>query len=368
MFQSKLSHLIHRLKSKGGIQLPYREGSAAGKTKHLVFGLGVLMSCVVSLIFSRPTQAGNETLTLETYYPAPYGIYNEFTTTGQTVLATEGGYVGIGTTAPGAKLEVNGGVKIGDDRTCNSAKAGTMRYSAAANLMEYCDSSAWTRVNEFTQFQVWDTPASEPGPGYSFVVPDGVSRIMVEMWGAGGGGNRGDRNDNGYMGGVGGGGGAYAKQILNVTSGETWNIKVGSGGSGSGAEATPGANTQIFSVPSSYLQAGGGQAGSTVGPWCQGVRCQGGEVSGTLKGDNGIYINGQSSPLGSGFPDPSRWTTEGGDAGGPGGSGGSYFADSDRPRVKAMADGVAPGGGGGGAWSNSKEGGDGADGRVIIYW
>ena len=56
-----------------------------------------MLSCVVSLVFSRPAQAGNETLTLETYYPAPYGIYNEFTTTGQTLLATESGSVGIGT-------------------------------------------------------------------------------------------------------------------------------------------------------------------------------------------------------------------------------------------------------------------------------
>ena len=78
MFQAKLSNLLQRLKSKKrGILLPDCKGSAAGKTKHPVFGLGVLLSCVVSLIFSRPAQAGNETLTLETYYPAPYGSYSE---------------------------------------------------------------------------------------------------------------------------------------------------------------------------------------------------------------------------------------------------------------------------------------------------
>ena len=44
------------------------------------------------------------------YYPAPYGSYAELTTTSNTYLATEGGNVGIGTTAPGsAKLAVIGG-------------------------------------------------------------------------------------------------------------------------------------------------------------------------------------------------------------------------------------------------------------------
>ena len=110
MSQEKRSNLIHWLKSRGGgILLPCHEGSPAGKTKHPVLGIGVLIFCLAVLIFSLPAQAGNETLTLETYYPAPYGIYNEFTTTGQTLLATESGSVGIGTPTPGAKLEVLGG-------------------------------------------------------------------------------------------------------------------------------------------------------------------------------------------------------------------------------------------------------------------
>ena len=109
MSQKKLSHPIHRLKGRGGeyYYLIAKEARRL-KPKYLVFGLGVLISCTVSLIFSRPAQAGNETLTLETYYPAPYGIYNEFTTTGQTLLATEGGKVGIGTTTPVAKLHLMG--------------------------------------------------------------------------------------------------------------------------------------------------------------------------------------------------------------------------------------------------------------------
>ena len=62
--------------------------------------------CLVS--FAQTT----ETIQIDTYYPAPYGAYAELTTTSNTYLATEGGNVGIGTTSPGAKLEVNGQVKI----------------------------------------------------------------------------------------------------------------------------------------------------------------------------------------------------------------------------------------------------------------
>ena len=41
-----------------------------------------------------------EDITLTTYYPAPYGVYDELTTTGNTNLAITSGNVGIGTTNP----------------------------------------------------------------------------------------------------------------------------------------------------------------------------------------------------------------------------------------------------------------------------
>ena len=94
------------------------------KTKYLAFGVGVLTACVSSFMFSRPVQAADESLTLETYYPAPYGSYAELTTTSNTYLATEGGNVGIGTTSPSVppssipgNLDVNDiFVRAGDKR------------------------------------------------------------------------------------------------------------------------------------------------------------------------------------------------------------------------------------------------------------
>ena len=67
-------------------------------------GAAVMMLCAVP-------ELDSESVTLSTYYPAPSGVYTQMITTGNTYLARDGGAgtsVGIGTTAPGAKLDVNG--------------------------------------------------------------------------------------------------------------------------------------------------------------------------------------------------------------------------------------------------------------------
>ncbi|WP_409480208.1 tail fiber domain-containing protein [Pseudobdellovibrio sp. HCB154] len=52
------------------------------------------------------------------------------------------GYVGIGTSSPVTKLDVVGGVRIGNETaTCAAAYAGTLRYSAGA--VEYCNGTSW---------------------------------------------------------------------------------------------------------------------------------------------------------------------------------------------------------------------------------
>jgi len=48
-----------------------------------------------------------EEITLTTYYPAPYGAYEELSTTNNTYLATDSGSVGIGTSSPNEELHIH---------------------------------------------------------------------------------------------------------------------------------------------------------------------------------------------------------------------------------------------------------------------
>jgi len=78
--------------------------------KFYIFGLVVLAVTIIGFAWA-------EQITLTTYYPAPYGVYRQFTTTSKTTLATNllsvdpDASVGIGTDSPdpNTKLEVQGG-------------------------------------------------------------------------------------------------------------------------------------------------------------------------------------------------------------------------------------------------------------------
>lgn len=49
--------------------------------------------------------------------------------------------VGIGNSLPQAKLDVNGGVRVGDTNNCSPSNPGTIRYHN--NMLEYCDGTNW---------------------------------------------------------------------------------------------------------------------------------------------------------------------------------------------------------------------------------
>lgn len=70
----------------------------------------VLFLLVVFFLCWHPGFIGSESLTLTTYYPAPYGGYVRILTTNQTLLARDGGNVGVrtGTFTPRTPLDVNG--------------------------------------------------------------------------------------------------------------------------------------------------------------------------------------------------------------------------------------------------------------------
>ena len=79
--------------------------------KHRLFALTLAFICF------HPRLLGSETLTLTTYYPAPYGGYVALMTTGgsaanpvNTLLVRDTGRVGIGVTDPDQKLTVAGNI------------------------------------------------------------------------------------------------------------------------------------------------------------------------------------------------------------------------------------------------------------------
>src|SRR5215469_13120078 len=99
----------------------------------------------------------------------------------------------------------------------------------------------------------------------TFVVPDGVYKLLVEIWGAGGGGG-GTSNllPGGYVndGGV-GSVGAYTRGVLTVVPGTTITVIVGIGGPG-GQIAMNGGDGGSSSVSngSSSITSGGGRGGA----------------------------------------------------------------------------------------------------------
>lgn len=112
-------------------------------------------------------------------------------------------------------------------------------------------------------FITWKLPALRPGFGTgvqsfttsgTFVVPNGVTQVEVEVWGGGAGSYA--SVANGPSGG--GSGGGYArKRITGLTAGQSIAVTVGQGGSGgttAGGAATPGMTSSF----GPYVSATGG--------------------------------------------------------------------------------------------------------------
>lgn len=145
--------------------------------------------------------------------------------------------VGIGNSSPAEKLDVTGNINV-----TGTIKANGVDGTANQVLMKNSGGVLqWGDMCEFKSLYTFFSSGE-------FTIPAGVTRIAVELWGAGGGGNTN----------AAGGGGGYLRAQINVTPGDICTVDVGSGGPGAvNANATAGEGTTI-SVPGTFYQATGG--------------------------------------------------------------------------------------------------------------
>ena len=165
------------------------------------------------------------------------------------------GNMGIGTTSPGAKLEVQGQIKVVD----GLQGVGKVLTSDAAGLAS------------------WQTPTSGGGSGFSnmqvftasgsFTIPAGITKIMVEVRGGGGGGAKGN---SAAQFGQGGSGGGYGKNVFTVVPGTVYTVTVGAGGIGSSGGSCSlggvGGTSSFGALISATGGGGGGGCGSSSTP------------------------------------------------------------------------------------------------------
>jgi hypothetical protein len=77
-----------------------------------------------------------------------FSVTEVFAAGGQSrIKVIPGGDVGIGVSTPQAKLDVGGGVKIGQTGlACSSDTKGTIRYNNSASSIQYCDGNNWSGI------------------------------------------------------------------------------------------------------------------------------------------------------------------------------------------------------------------------------
>jgi hypothetical protein len=170
-----------------------------------------------------------------------------------------------------------------------------------------------------------------------FVVPPGVTRLSVELYGAGGGGD--NCVPSAFVANpVGGGGGAYTSTLLSVTPGQTLTVTVGMGGTSPivlNASATNGGDSDILDSTNNILAVAHGGGGASCS------------------------ANGALATSGAGGAmDPNALISHAGASGNGTNAGGGYFV----PGFSSSA----PFGGGGAGSSNSLT--PGQPGYVLLAW
>lgn len=140
----------------------------------------------------------------------------------QGIAGTNGNTILNGTTVPTSATGNNGDFYINTTTNIIYGPKTVAGWGTGTTLSGGSSGGSLSNTN----FQVFDATGI-------FTVPAGVTKIMVECWGAGGGGSEytywlGSGNYTVY---IGGGGGGYGKSIFSVSAGANYLVTVGTGGS-----------------------------------------------------------------------------------------------------------------------------------------
>jgi hypothetical protein len=288
------------------------------------------------------------------------------------------GNVGINKPAPTEKLDINGSINI----TNGTLKANGIEGLPGQYLgINNSNQLLWMDKSEYKNFIEFNTPVTNA----TWNIPIGTTKILVELWGAGGGG----------VASAGGGGGGYCTALLNVTGFTTLTYTLGAGGIAAYSPpyntSQAGYSSHIFLGTTNVVATGGGGATFSTDP--------GGTIS-SYAGSGGTYyttptIINVTGKIGSSGQSKqvqviqSSATTfceissggNGGDAANAPNTGGvgayliSRILDGVNIYRTSFSSAQHPGGGGGSGYKHYfsisapfSSGGNGANGRVIIYY
>jgi len=153
--------------------------------KVYIFGLIAVALLVIGIAIA-------DEIKFSTYYPAPAGMYRQFSTTGRTTLATdeydietdEFARVGIGTTEPGALLDVGGGTATNIDGTDDLLVKDDLEVDGDA----YFEGAVYGTFNNRGDPSTWDfreTNLVLDGNWHdldlSSIVPSGATAVLIRM-------------------------------------------------------------------------------------------------------------------------------------------------------------------------------------------
>lgn len=231
-------------------------------------------------------------------------------------------------------------------------------YVITVNFGQTAITGASIAVLATAPFLNWKLPSLSPGFGAgvqtfgasgNFVVPNGVTRVEVELWGGGSGSFA---STSSAASGGGSGGGYARKRLSGLTSGQVIPVTVGSGGAAGTTSTAPGpGGTSSFG---SFVSATGGMLNGSATV----ANPQNGAIPGGVGVGGDVNLMGSSGGIG--------FLSVGG-LGGGSPMGGMQTSGS------TGNSGVSPGGGASGAGTGANgttpyNGGAGANGLVVVRW